>query len=45
VKTFVDTNVLVYARASASAGRLVSEGLQDGRRFGALTIENPFIAD
>jgi predicted nucleic acid-binding protein len=26
------------------AERLVSEDLQDGRRFGVLTIENPFSA-
>jgi predicted nucleic acid-binding protein len=24
------------------ADRLVSEDLQDGRRFGVLTVENPF---
>ena len=92
MKTFVDTNVLVYAHDAdagarhatakallaelwdsrdgslstqvlqefyavvtrkfeppaaihAGADRLVSEDLQDGRRFGSLTIENPFIAD
>jgi predicted nucleic acid-binding protein len=34
--------LIVQAAISAGAERLVSEDLQDGRRFGALTIENPF---
>jgi predicted nucleic acid-binding protein len=32
----------VQAAIQAGAERLVSEDLQDRRRFGALTIENPF---
>lgn len=34
--------LIVEAAIRAGAERLVSEDLQDGRRFGALTIENPF---
>jgi predicted nucleic acid-binding protein len=33
---------MVQAAIGAGAERLMSEDLQDGRRFGALTIENPF---
>jgi predicted nucleic acid-binding protein len=38
-------SLIVQAAIHAGADRLVSEDLQDGRRFGSLTIENPFIAD
>jgi predicted nucleic acid-binding protein len=34
--------LIVQAAIEAGAERLVSEDLQNGRRFGALTIENPF---
>jgi predicted nucleic acid-binding protein len=34
--------LVVQAAIQAGADRLVSEDLQDGRRFGSLTIENPF---
>jgi predicted nucleic acid-binding protein len=34
--------LIVAAAMRAGADRLVSEDLQDGRHFGALTIENPF---
>ena len=34
--------LIVQAAIHAGAERLVSEDLQDGRRFGALAIENPF---
>lgn len=34
--------LIVQAAIRAGADRLVSEDLQDGRRFGALRIENPF---
>jgi predicted nucleic acid-binding protein len=34
--------LIVQAAIRAGAERLVSEDLQDGRRFGALRIENPF---
>jgi predicted nucleic acid-binding protein len=34
--------LIVQAAIQAGAERLVSEGLQDGRRFGTLTIQNPF---
>jgi predicted nucleic acid-binding protein len=34
--------LIVQAAIQTGAERLVSEDLQDGRRFGALTIENPF---
>jgi predicted nucleic acid-binding protein len=34
--------LIVQAAIRAGAERLVSEDLQDGRRLGALTIENPF---
>jgi predicted nucleic acid-binding protein len=37
-------SLIVQAATHAGADRLVSEDLQDGRRFGTLTIENPFIA-
>lgn len=37
-------SLIVQAAIHAGAGRLVSEDLQDGRRFGTLTIENPFKA-
>jgi hypothetical protein len=33
---------IVQAAIQAGADRLVSEDLQNERRFGALTIENPF---
>jgi predicted nucleic acid-binding protein len=36
-------SLIVQAAIHAGAGRLVSEDLQDGRRFGILTIENPFL--
>jgi predicted nucleic acid-binding protein len=36
--------LVVQAAIWAGAERLVSEDLQDGRRFGVLTIENPFRA-
>ena len=35
--------LIVQAAIWAGAERLVSEDLQDGRRFGVLTIENPFV--
>jgi predicted nucleic acid-binding protein len=35
-------SLIVQAAIHAGAGRLVSEDLQDGRRFGALSVENPF---
>jgi predicted nucleic acid-binding protein len=35
-------SLIVQAAINAGADRLVSEDLQDGRRFGTLTIENPF---
>jgi predicted nucleic acid-binding protein len=34
--------LIVQAAIQAGAERLISEDLQDGRRFGALAIENPF---
>ncbi len=34
--------LIVQAAIQVGAERLVSEDLQDGRRFGGLTIENPF---
>jgi predicted nucleic acid-binding protein len=34
--------LIVQAALQVGAERLVSEDLQDGRRFGVLTIENPF---
>jgi predicted nucleic acid-binding protein len=34
--------LIVQAAIRAGAERLMSEDLQDGRRFGMLTIENPF---
>jgi predicted nucleic acid-binding protein len=34
--------LIVEAALRAGAQRLVSEDLQDGRRFGTLTVENPF---
>jgi predicted nucleic acid-binding protein len=34
--------LIVQAAIRAGAERLVSEDLQDGRRFGVLRIENPF---
>ena len=34
--------LIVQAAIQAGAERLVSEDLQDGRRFSVLTIENPF---
>jgi predicted nucleic acid-binding protein len=37
--------LIVQAAIHAGAGRLVSEDLQHGRRFGTLTIENPFPRD
>lgn len=37
--------LIVQAAIRAGAGRLVSEDLQDGRRFGTLAIENPFAQD
>jgi predicted nucleic acid-binding protein len=36
--------LIVEAAIRAGAERLISEDLQDGRQFGALTIENPFRA-
>jgi predicted nucleic acid-binding protein len=38
-------SLIVQAAIHAGADRLVSEDLQHGRRFGALTIENPFSED
>ncbi len=35
-------SLIVQAAIRVGADRLVSEDLQDGRRFGALTIANPF---
>lgn len=35
--------LIVQAAIWADAERLVSEDLQDGRRFGALTMVNPFV--
>jgi predicted nucleic acid-binding protein len=40
--SFWDASI-VEAAIRAGAERLVSEDLQHGRRFGALTIENPFV--
>ena len=37
--------LIVQAAIHAGADRLVSEDLQHGRRFGTLTIENPFPKD
>jgi predicted nucleic acid-binding protein len=34
--------LIVQGALWAGAERLMSEDLQDGRRFGVLTIENPF---
>jgi predicted nucleic acid-binding protein len=34
--------LIVQAAIQVGAERLVSEDLQNGRRFGVLTIENPF---
>jgi len=34
--------LIIEAARRAGARRLVSEDLQDGRRFGALAVENPF---
>jgi predicted nucleic acid-binding protein len=34
--------LIVQAAIQVGAERLISEDLQDGRRFGVLTIENPF---
>jgi len=34
--------LIVQAAIQAGSERLVSEDLQDGRRFGALAVENPF---
>jgi predicted nucleic acid-binding protein len=34
--------LIIQAAIRTGADRLVSEDLQDGRRFGALTIDNPF---
>lgn len=34
--------LIVQAAIQVGAERLLSEDLQDGRRFGGLTIENPF---
>jgi predicted nucleic acid-binding protein len=34
--------LIVEAAIRAGADRLVSEDLQDGRRFGTLAVENPF---
>ena len=39
--SFWDSQI-VQAAIQAGADRLVSEDLQHGRRFGTLTIENPF---
>ncbi len=36
--------LIIQAAIQVGAHRLVSEDLQNGRRFGALTIENPFAA-
>jgi len=38
-------SLIVEAAVRAGADRLVSEDLQHGRRFGTLTIENPFALD
>lgn len=35
-------SLIVQAAINAGADRLVSEDLQDGRRFGTLTVANPF---
>jgi predicted nucleic acid-binding protein len=35
-------SLIVQAAIHAGAGRLVSEDLQHGRRFGTLIVENPF---
>ena len=37
-------SLIVQAAIHAGADRLVSEDLQHGRRFGTLTVENPFPA-
>ena len=37
-------SLIVQAAIHTGADRLVSEDLQDGRRFGTLTVENPFPA-
>ena len=39
--TFWDA-LIIAAAVQSGAERLVSEDLQSGRRFGALTVENPF---
>jgi predicted nucleic acid-binding protein len=38
-------SLIVQAAIHSGAERLVSEDLQDGRRFGTLQIENPFSKD
>jgi predicted nucleic acid-binding protein len=38
-------SLIIQAAIHAGAGRLVSEDLQDGRRFGTLTVENPFLTE
>jgi predicted nucleic acid-binding protein len=42
VKSFCDTNVLIYAAIEPGCDRLYSEDLQHGRRFGDCAVVNPF---
>lgn len=42
--SFWDALIVTAAQARACK-RLLSEDLQHGRRFGSLTVENPFLAD
>jgi predicted nucleic acid-binding protein len=45
---FFDTNILIYAFAAgaeAKCRRLVTEDLQHGRKFGDVTVENPFLEE
>jgi len=39
-RTFVDTNVLIYARSGAR--RIVSEDVNAGQAIAGVTIQNPF---
>lgn len=46
MRSFVDTNVLVYAvdesAISAGCDVLLTEDLQDGRRYGRVLVSDPF---
>ena len=37
-----DTNILVYAE-HFGLSELISEDFQDGRRYGTVTVRNPFV--